>query len=154
VVHRGGDLLQDLVAQIRIVLEELLEGLAREPDQLAGLFASHRRRVPVRRPERRPPRNEVSRIPLHTHQEVAHTLKVHQDLHRPGEEEVHGPRLVVLPHNYRTLLESPLRRRPCQTLERPPRHPLEEAEPGELFGRYTCRVANVRSGVRLMFFHP
>src|SRR5918997_4646363 len=130
---------------------ESIRALTREPDQLAGLFAPHRRRVPERRPERRPPRNKASSIPLHAHQEVAHPLEVHQDLHRPGEEKVHGPRLVVLPHNYRTLLEPPLRRRPRQALERPPRYSLEEAEPGELFSRYTCRVANVRPCVRLMF---
>src|SRR3712207_795548 len=110
--------------------------------------------MPVRRSERRPPCNEASRIPLHAHQEVAHPLEVHQDLYCPGEEEVHGPRLVVLPHYYRTLLEPPLRRRPCQAIERPPRHSLEKSEPRELLGRYTCRVANVRPRVRLVFCHP
>jgi hypothetical protein len=45
-------------------------------------------------------------------------------------------RLVVLPHDYRALLEPPPRGRRRQSPERPSRQVHEEAKFGQILGRY------------------
>lgn len=106
----------------------------------------------------RGPSDETAAVPLHPHKQVSHPLEVHQHLHRPREEQVHAPRLVVLPHDHCACLVPTPRGRPRQAFERPGRHPLEETQPGQLLGRHPRRFVpsrpRGRSAVPMHPHHP